>query len=219
MNKLLSMGLVLWCSLILVSGVHAKQDEDWQFWNSSSLEGNVHPRWKLKFEEQFRFSDNITDFCYHLTGVSVTWKTTEWFQVALAYAQIYEQKADDWRGENRPRVDGTVRRKWGGLQLSDRNRAERRIREKADDLWRYRNNLTLSPVGKWLSVDIQPYVSGEIFVDIEQKDFNQYRMTGGLTGRLVERLQANLYYLRQGKERNGDWTVNHILGVAIKVGL
>ena len=103
MNKLLSMCLVLWCSLILVSGVHAKQDEDWQFWNSSSLEGNVHPRWKLKFEEQFRFGDNITDFYYHLTGVSVTWKTTEWFQVALAYAQIYEQKADDWREENRPR--------------------------------------------------------------------------------------------------------------------
>ena len=219
MNKLLSMCLVLWCSLFLVSGVQAKQNEDWQFWNSSSLEGNVHPRWKLKFEEQFRFGDNITDFYYHLTGVSVTWKTTEWFQVALAYAQIYEQKADDWREENRPRIDGTVRRKWGGLQLSDRNRAERRIREKADNLWRYRNNLTLSPVKKWLSVDIQPYVSGEIFVDIEQKDFNQYRLTGGLTGRLVERLQAHLYYLRQGNEKAGDWTVNHVLGVAIKVGL
>jgi hypothetical protein len=222
MKIFLSMWLSLCLCLFIGSRIDAYQDGDWQLWSSSSLEGNVHPRWKLKFEEQFRIGHDVSEFYYHLTGIGLTWKPSHWFQAALAYAQVYELKTGDWKEENRPFVDGTLQGRWKDVQLSDRNRLERRLREGAENIWRYRNNVTFSLPNlpkRWLPFDIQPYVSSEIFVDIAAGDFDQYRVTGGLTGRLVEFLQTSLYYLRQGREKDGNWSATHVLGAAIKVAL
>jgi hypothetical protein len=219
MKIFLSMSLCLWIFLCAGSPVHADQDGDWQFWNSTSLEGNVHPRWKLRFEEQFRFGDQFSEFNYHYTDIGLTWKTSTWFQAALAYAQVYELKKGEWKEEHRPFIDGTLQGKWKGFQFSDRNRVERRFRQEAEDIWRYRSSLTVSPVRKWSPIQIQPYTSGEVFVDLDERDYNQYRLAGGFTGRLAGLLQAKLYYLRQGKEKEGDWTVSHILGATVKVNL
>ncbi len=219
MKLFLSMCLSLWLCLFIGSRVHAYQDGDWQFWNSSSLEGNVHTKWKLRFEEQFRIGRDVSELFYHQTGIGLTWKTTKWFQAAVTYAQVYELKKGDWKEENRPSADGTLQREWRGVQLSDRNRLELRIREETENIWRYRNNLTFSPAKKVSPLHIQPYMSAEIFVDIEQEDLNQYRLTGGLKGQLIDVLQASLYYLRQGKEKDGDWTACHVLGATIRVRL
>jgi hypothetical protein len=206
--------LFLWSG----SPAGAYQEGDWQLWSTNALEGSISQNWKISFEEQFRFGDDISELYYHQAGLGLAWKMTEWFQTGLTYAQVYELKKGQWKEEARPLMDGTVQKKWKALSLSDRNRFERRMRQDALDLWRYRNNLTVSPAHKWGTLQIQPYMSGEAFVDlVDEGDFNQCRLIGGLKGRLARYLQADLYYLRQLKEKNGEWNSDHILGLKVKV--
>ncbi|MBO8152426.1 MAG: DUF2490 domain-containing protein [Candidatus Marinimicrobia bacterium] len=217
MKKLTIIGLGICFSLFIVMTAFAYEDGDWQFWNTESVEGNLVENWKVKLEEEFRFGDNIGEFYYHHTDGSLTYKLTNWFHLSLSYRQIYENKDEEWKEENRPHVNGTFKWKWQDFEFKNRSRFEYRIREGKENAWRYRNKLTLGFPLKWTKLGIQPYLADEIFIDFDEGDLNRNRLYAGFKAKLMKYLAPDIFYLWQTSEKDGDWIDYKVIGAKLKV--
>jgi len=195
------------------------EPDDWQLWSSGRFQAHLAQRWKVTLEQQFRFQQNMSDLTYRYSDVGIVWQTTSWLETGFHLAQLCQESGSDWKGEHRPFVDGTLKHTWGPLRFTDRHRLERRFREGAPNLWRYRNKFTLSATSGRTRFRILPYVWGGIFVHLRQKDFYRWRLSVGLKGQVYKKLFIDLSYLRQGTETTVRWTHCHVLGISMTVAL
>ncbi len=67
-----------------------------------------------------------------------------------------------------------------------------------DDSWRYRNKVTVKLPWKFTELDIQPYISDEIFISFDgATELNQNRFSSGFAMNLTKNLKAEIYYMLQ----------------------
>jgi hypothetical protein len=204
--------LVLFMIFFLSTRLLGDQDGDWQLWSSGSLQGNLGQRWKVSLEQQFRFDQSMNEFYYRYSDLGIVWRTTSWFEFGLYYAQLCQKSGDEWKQEMRPFIDGNMKYRWRQIQLSDRHRFERRLREDARNLWRYRNKLTITPASRWTKFRIQPYGSEESFVHLKPADLYRWRLAAGMKGEVIDDLAIDVHYLRQATEKERLWTHCNVLG-------
>jgi hypothetical protein len=195
----------------------AYDDGDWQFWNTDSVETKINDRLKTKLETEFYWGDDMSDFYYAHVDLGVYGKVVPWFELGANCRYVREKKQEEWRDEYRPHLNGTFLWAMGPLAMSDRNRVEYRVREAADEGWRYRNRLRASWASKWTRFEIQPYVDDEIFYDFIVNEWNQNRASIGISSKIASPLKADIYYMRQSNRKNGDWTDTNILGLNFKL--
>jgi hypothetical protein len=195
----------------------AYTDGDWQFWTTDGVDVQLNKTVKARLETELYFGDDMSDFYYWHLDAGIAAALTPWFEAGINYRYLQEKKKGEWMEENRPHVNGTLLWKLGPLSFSARNRLEYRMREGADDSWRYRNRLRLSPKAKWGPWQIQPYVDDEVFYDFDAGEWNQNRASAGLTGKLTKGLKADIYYMLQSTKKTDDWLETNILGVNLRL--
>lgn len=217
MKKGISM-LALWMALALLSArSYAFEDGDFQFWNTNSVSWKVDKDWKVDLEEEFRYGDDAGDFYYQHSDIGVTYSgMAKWLDVGINYRQIFQESNDDWKYENMPHANVTLKLDYIGFTMSTRSRFEYRDVENDDPKWRYRNKFGIT-LPKFSSLEIRPYIADEFFVDIEQEDLVRNRLSTGLSFKLWKHLSGDVYYLWQATESGTDWTSYHILGTKLKV--
>lgn len=203
---------------ILSYDCYSFNDGDWQLWNTDGIEIKLNDRWKIGVEEELRFGDNISEIYYTYTDGGLDLKVTDGLHFGLNYRQVYEKKEDEWKEENRPHANATVKWKLYDLDLSNRSRLEYRMRENKDDEWRYRDKLTVKFPWKWTDYKIQPYVADEIFLDFYGEKINRNRLYAGLTSKIFRHLNVDVFYLWQASKAKVDkWTDYNVMGIKAKV--
>ncbi len=70
---------------------------------------------------------------------------------------------------------------------------------------------------KWTRLDIQPYISDEIFVDLNESKLNCNRLYVGFKTKLIKHLEADIFYLWQTTKNERDWTDYNIIATKIKI--
>lgn len=201
----------------LTPDVSAYDDSDWQYWNTESMEGNISEKWKVKLEEEFRFGDDAREFYYQHSDLGLSYNCCEWFRLGLNYRQVYEKKEGDWKEENRPHINGTLKWGWKDFKFTDRSRLEYRVREDKDDTLRYRNKMTIKFPFKWTKFDIQPYLADEIFIDFDQGELNRNRFYIGVDSKLMKHLKADVFYLWQSSKSGDSWVDYNVVGTKLKI--
>ncbi len=205
-----------WLLLVLSAGAAGAYDNgDWQFWNTDSAEYGFADQWKARVESEFYFGDDMSDFFYWHIDTGVARKLGQHLELGLFYRYLREKKSDGWEYENRPHANATVMGNLGPLAWSDRNRLEFRARESADNSWRYRNRLRLSPTAAWTSLKIQPYVDDEIFYDFDAREMNQNRASAGVSFKPAKCFKLEIYYMLQTTWKAG-WIQANIIGTQAK---
>jgi len=208
------------CSLVFwVAPACGAEDDDWQLWSSGKLQVQLNQRWQITLEQQLRFEQNMSDLFYRYSDLGIVWKTASWLETSLHFAPLCQKSGGDWKKEQRPFVDGSVKHTWSALQFADRHRLEMRFREDAPDLWRYRNKLTMTGTSGWTRFRMQPYAWGEVFVHLQETDFYRWRLSGGFKGQAYEKLSIDISYLRQGTEKDQRWIRCHVLNVKLMFAL
>ena len=195
----------------------AYDDGDWQFWNTDGVEYKPNDKTKLSLETEFYFGDDMSDFYYWHVQPGASVKPAKWMEVGANYRYLEEKKKGEWMTENRPAVFVTPTATLAGFQFSDRNQLEYRSREDQDDTWRYRNKLRVIVPLKFTKLEIQPYADEEIYVDIDEKEFQQNRASAGLTSRPLKNLKADVYYMKKTDWKSGDWIETNILGLGLRL--
>lgn len=191
---------------------------DTQYWKTESLSWSVAKDWKLTLEEEMYFQDDASDFYYQHTDLGVVYSgLTKWLDLGLNYRHVLSESKSVWKREERPHFSATVKFKLGDYALGNRSRFEYRIREDADDFWRYRNNTTVKFPWKWTRHEIQPYFADEFFVDFDQEDINENRQSYGFSFKITKHVGAEIYYMWRRVKSSDKWATNNIIGTRLKL--
>ena len=127
------------------------------YWNNENVAWKINEDWKVKWEDEFRFGDDASDFYYQHTDVGVTYSgLAEWLDVGANYRGIFEEKSKDWQYENRPHLNLKLKTSLGDVKVSNNNRFEFRIRQNSEDKIRYRNKSTVKSPIKFTILKFSP---------------------------------------------------------------
>jgi len=209
--------VVLWTGAA-VSPAVAADDGDWQVWNRSTMSGRIGDRWKVSVFEEFRLGDDAEQLHEELIDMGIACQLSGWLGVGVNYRHVYQRSGTQWKMEKRPHFNLTLSWTRAGFQLQDRSRLELRKREGKDDVWRYRNKLTVKlPKGlaPWVG---RPYAAVEGFVDLDRGDdkFSRYRLYGGIARPVLGPIQLDLHYMRQSSRAGDDWMDYNVVGAGLK---
>lgn len=209
---------IIGLTLVLTAKVYAYDDGDFQVWNTDVEEVKINKDSKLAFEEEFRWGDNAHEFYYHHYDVGFFYNLEKWLNIGGGYRHVYELKRGKFKLENEPYLTATLLWDIKGFKLEDRSRMEYRHFDYQDDSWRYRNKATVKLPWKFTKMEIQPYLSDEIFISFDgATELSQNRFSPGLAMNLTKNLKAEIYYMLQSSKVSGKWIDANVLGTKLKL--
>ncbi len=215
--------LVLLGFLLPNSACYGDADK-FQFWPSAGVAWEVNKDWTLDYTEEFRLNDNGGTLYYGHSDIGVIYKSlAEWLDIGFNYREVYGAgKNSSDTDEHRTSLSAIMRGKILDRDFSDRIKIDYRDRDEKKDIWRFRNKFTLDrqfefldPRGtRIISKGIaKPYVSDEIFVNLDGSGFSENRINIGAVIRLTENTSIDFYYSLQTIKDNDKWGNNNILGL------
>ena len=212
---------ILECIFTFGGPCFAFEDEGFQFWASTSTSLDISQNWAAMFHREFRLGDDGGTLYYQHSELGAMYKgLAEWLELGFNYRQIFERDDERvWKLENRPHVNITLKGKLSDLDLSNRSRFEYRIREDKDDLWRYRDKVTVKLPDELTGLKLKPYVANEVFITLDDCDYNVNRFYSGINFDffLFKKIQADVFYLWQSSKSHDDWKDIHVLGTGLKI--
>ena len=223
MNKLhktiLSFLVVVTTGVLPGTTCIAFDDGDVQFWSTASATFDINKDWKGKFEEEFRFGEDAGNFYYNHSDLGFIYGgLAEWMDLGFNYRQVFGRadSASEWKQENRPHLNVTLKGKLFDLSVSNRSRFEFRDREDNEDHWRYRNKFTVKVPLELTDLKLKPYVADEVFIPLNDDNISINRVYAGISFEVLENMTGEVFYLWQSSRAPGDWNDTNILGTRLK---
>ncbi|TRZ48767.1 DUF2490 domain-containing protein [bacterium] len=202
---------------LLTTKVYAYDDGDFQIWNTENQEFKVNKESKITLEEEFRWGDDASDFYYHHYDAGFVYTLNKHLDLGINYRQVYEKKKGEFKEENRPHVNATLKYELYGFKLDDRNRIEYRHFDYQTDTWRYRNKFAVKFPWKLTRFEIQPYMADEIFVELEDGSLSRNRVYSGIGFTITKNIKGEVYYLLQSSKSSSQWVDSNVLGTKLKL--
>ena len=210
--------LVMALLLIVTATAYAYDAGDFQIWNANVEEFKVNNNSKIALEQEFRWADNASEFYYHHYDAGFFYDLKKYLNVGAGYRHIYELKQSKFKIENEPYICLGLIWDSKGFKFEDRSRMEYRHFSYQTDLWRYRNKFTVKAPWKFTKIEIQPYLSDEIFVGLNRNtQFNQNRFYSGFGMNLTKNVKAEAYYMIQSTKSSKIWKDVNVLGTKLKI--
>ena len=210
--------LVLLVGLIVLPFNLWAQD-DWQYWHQYQLSVAMPKSTKFLISGQQRLRDNFSESFHADIETGLLWKPLSYLEAGPFFKYQREKTAKgDHINENRYSVELSLTPKWRKFTLKDRNRFEYRNRNTTDG-WRYRNQIKVSFRFPARKIELEPYLSEEIFYDFDAQKFNQSRASVGLTTHLHKHVSVSLFYLLQSKKTGSNWREDHVLGSQLVISV
>lgn len=199
------------------------EDEDFSAWILTDLEHKFNDKWKMKLGKETRFREHA-GISYFDTHIGAGYQTHPRLLLGADYIQARQTrtqgKKDLWYWESRPRVYATLQPKIRGFLFENRHMLETRFKQDTEDTLRYRFQTALTAPWKWTPLEIQPYVSNEIFLESNRNGLIQDRLIGGFRYKINQKISASLFYLRQfSKNNSAIWKDLNVLGTNFKLSL
>lgn len=209
-------------ALFLASGnvcAYASGSGDFQYWQIEDISWKLNDLWKLNLGEETYFKNDASDFYYQHTELGATYSgLAKWLDVSAHFRHgLTESRSNLWLREEQPGFSAIFKGKFLGCSVSDRNRFEYRIRENADQGWRYRNQVTVKFPWKWTKLEIQPYFADEFFVDIDLERINENRNYTGFSFKISKNIGMDVFYMWRRLESSGKWGNNQVLGAKLRL--
>jgi len=197
----------------------ASGDGDFQYWSTAGASFDINKDWKFAFDEEFKLGDDVGKLFYHHTDMGFIYRGLgEWIDLGFNYRQVFEKDSEgEWRQENRPHLNVTFKGELFGLDVSDRSRMEFRDRENKEDVWRYRNKLTVKLPFELTNFKLQPYLADEVFITLNDDNIDKNRLYAGFSVKLSKDINGEVYYMLQHSRSNEQWDHANVLGTAIKL--
>lgn len=201
----------------LTVNAYAYKDNDFQVWNTESEELKINNDAKIVLEQEFRWGGSAKDFYYQHYDVGFFYNLQKYLNVGGGYRHVLSKSKDKFLVENEPYITATLLWDLAGFKFDDRSRLEYNHFDYKKDTWTYRNKFTIKTPWKFTKLQIQPYLSDEIFVlfDNDQK-LNKNRFSAGVGMSLTKNLKAEIYYMLQSA-KSTKWTDTNILGTKLKL--
>jgi hypothetical protein len=213
-KSLIFIAVLVFC---LANSVFAYKNGDFQVWNTDSEELKINPDAKVVFEQEFRWGGSAKDFYYQHYDLGFFYNLAKYLNVGAGYRHVLSKFKDKFLVENEPYITATLLGDLKGFKFDDRSRLELNHFDYRDDTWTYRNKFSVKAPWKFTKFEIQPYLSDEIFILMDDgQRFNKNRFSAGLGMSLTKNLKAEIYYMLQSS-KSAKWTEANVLGTKLKL--
>jgi len=196
----------------------ASSDGDFEYWSSVGFDFDIDKDWTVIFEEEFRLGDGAGNLYWHHSDLGLVYKgLADWIDFGFNYRQIFEKDSKgQWRPENRPHLNVTLKGRLFDLDLSDRSRLEYRDRENQTDVWRYRNMFSVTSPLEFTELKLKPYLADEVFISLDGAGYHMNRLYSGVSFKLAKNIGVGIYYLWQSTKSGGGWIDTNAIGTQVK---
>ena len=197
----------------------AFDDGDFHWWTSAGASFDINKDWKCTFEEEFRLGDDAGELYYHHSDLGFVYGSfADWIDLGFNYRLVFGRagSAGDWKQENRPHLNITLKGKLFDLNVSNRSRFEFRDIEDYEDHWRYRNKFTVKLPLELTDLKLKPYVADEVFIPLNDDNVSQNRVYAGFSFDVLENMKGEIFYCWLSARVTGDWRDYHVLGTRLK---
>lgn len=202
----------------LIIGVFALCDvgivnagDDWQYWNELILKREVTQELDFHIKLEQRLVDDFGEFFLHNYAPGFVYKFNSHFDAELNYKFEREKGKRRWTNEHRLEMISIIKWQWSEFSFKLRNRLEYRNID-GDQNWRSREKIKVTRAVGFDGFYLTPYISEEIFYDFRVGDFNQNRVSIGVSKKIISGLEMSIYYLFKSNKRSGKWTHANVLG-------
>jgi hypothetical protein len=188
-------------------------------WTTANASVGINEDWKCTFEQEFKFGDYAGELFYSHSDLGFVYQSlADWIDLGFNYRQVFARKgsADDWKQENRPHLNFTLKGKLFDLNVSNRSRFEYRDIETRDDHWRYRNKFTVKLPFELTDFKLKPYVADEIFFPLNDDNINQNRVYAGFSFDVLENMKGEVFYVWVTGRTDDGWIDVNALGTRLK---
>lgn len=211
---IIAMGMVLALALKL----YAFDNGDFQIWNTEVEELQLNKDLKLAFEQEFRWGNNASEFFYQHYDAGLFYNLNKYWSVGGGYRHVLNKNKGKFLVENEPYLVASFASQFAGFKYDDRSRLEYNHFDYKDDTWRYRNKLTIKAPWKFTKLGIQPFVSDEIFILIDDgQRLNENRAYAGLALNITKNIKGEIYYMLRSTKSSNKWTEANVLGTKLKI--
>lgn len=186
-----------------------------EFWQEAYLYRNFSEKWRGEILFNNLYSKNLGNYDWFLEG-KLCYHANNWLDLEFLYRHEFYDFEGSKVQEYRPMFRVSGKKKIGAWTFRNRHRFEYRLFEVESNHFRYRSDLKINPNWNLTSMDINPYLTEEIFVSHEKVTRN--RVYFGIEGK-KGKIEPALYWLIQSDKYNGSWKSRNILGVMIGVNL
>ena len=201
----------------LANAVFAYDDGDFQVWNTDSEEYKISQDAKVVLEQEFRWGGSAKEFYYQHYDVGLFYNLQKHLNVGGGYRHVLSKSRGKFLVENEPYITATLLWDLAEFKFDDRSRLEYNHFDYKDDTWTYRNKFTVKAPWKFTKFQIQPYLSDEIFILMDDgQRLNKNRFSVGLGMNITKNLKAEIYYMLQSS-KSVKWTGANILGTKLKL--
>lgn len=210
--------IVLVCSFIYGTSCFAYDDEGFQLWSSTSASFDINKEWKGKLDEEFRLGNDGGHLYYQHSDIGFTYTgLAKWIDLGLNYRYVIEKDSNaKWLEENRPHFNVTIKGSLFGLDVSDRSRFEYRDRESKENVWRYRNKVTVKLPVEIAGLKLPTYLADETFVTLNDDNLDRNRLYFGLPLTVSDRFKTDIFYLWQSSRSSREWKDINVIGLYLK---
>ncbi len=209
--SLLTIGIVAFCDVGIVSAA-----DDWQYWNELILKREATKKVDFHIKLEQRFVDDFREFALHNYAPGFVYKFQRHFDFELNYKFEREKGKRQWRNEHRIEMIPIIKWQWSELKFKLRNRLEYRNID-GDESWRLREKIKVNRAVGFDGFYVTPYVSEEIFYDFKIGDFNQNRVSIGLSKYIISDLGISIYYMLKSNKRERRWSHANVVGTKVLI--
>ncbi len=195
----------------------AFREGDSQLWLNAGAESGLGKDVRVGIDTGSRWGDSMSDYFYQAYEPSLTWKAAPWLDVTPSVEYIQQEKSGKWLDETVPKLTVQIKGDAGPLTLSNRSRMEYRLREAANDEWRYRDRLRLQLTKGVTAYKIRPYIEEELYYSFDEQLFNESRAAAGFGFEPVAWLKTELYFMGRSTLKSDVWTDSNIVGAKVTV--
>jgi hypothetical protein len=211
--NLLIVGLVL----VLTVNAYAYKDGDFQVWNTDSEEIKINQDARIVLEQEFRWGGSAKEFYYQHYDLGFFYNLQKHLNVGAGYRHVLSRSKAKFLVENEPYITATLLWDLAGFKFDDRSRVELNHFDYKDDTWTYRNKFTIKSPWKFTALEIQPYLSDEIFILFDDgQRLSKNRFFAGLGMNFTKNFKGEIYYMLQSS-KSAEWTEANILGTKLKL--
>ena len=199
---------------VIMSGLSYATDDNQEFRANTSFSFKLSDMWKMKIAQEFHFRDG--EHFEHENIVVFSYKAADWLNLGVGFKQLHKKDSShEWRRENRPFAEATIKDTVFGLKWSDRNRLEFREFENAKDVFRYRNRLKVHVPYNLFDLPLQPYVADEIFIQ-EESGLYRNRIYTGLVWDVNDTLDVDFFMFHEKNETSHGRDDRYMFGFETK---
>jgi len=196
---------------------------DFEQWTSIGLSTKLTKNWELSFEQNFRFTNNASQFDIYFSDLGFDYKINKHFYLGANYRFYQNKNKDgDFKTQHRWSTDFTYKQKVSRFKVSYRLRFQNKdedfyTSETSNNLYNLRNRLSIKYNIKGIKLD--PFIETELYrqiLEINSSELSKLRWTIGLEYPLKKFGDIETFYRLDNELNQSNSKDTYIIGLGYK---